>query len=180
MIGREDVVEMGQYNKPHGINGEISATMLCELSLLENFKCLISSVNGIFVPFFIESVRPKNEFTALIKIEGINNEADARLLINKEIYVLKTEYERIAEEQGCDESPADFFIGYSIVDNTKGIVVGKIVDIDDSTDNVLFIVGNDNSDDIYIPVADEFVYDIDNEAERIYMNLPDGLIDANN
>ena len=48
MIGREDVVEMGQYNKPHGINGEISATMLCELSLLDNFKCLISSVNGIY------------------------------------------------------------------------------------------------------------------------------------
>ena len=59
---------------------------------------------------------------------------------------------------------------------TKGMRHGKIVDIDDSTDNVLFIVENDNSDDIYIPVADEFVYDIDHFR---FLNKLDKIIVVN-
>ena len=96
MINREDVVELGRYNKSHGINGEISATMLCEIDLLDKFSCLISDVDGIFVPFFTENVRPKTDLTALIKIEGIDNEQETRILVNKDIYVLKSEYENIA------------------------------------------------------------------------------------
>ena len=71
MIGRDDLVEMGCYNKPHGINGEISATMLCDLELLDRFKCLVTCVDGIYVPFFVESKRPKTEQTVLLKLDGI-------------------------------------------------------------------------------------------------------------
>lgn len=177
MINREDVVELGRYNKSHGINGEISATMLCEIDLLDKFSCLISDVDGIFVPFFTENVRPKTDLTALIKIEGIDNEQETHILVNKDIYVLKSEYENIAEEYGCDESPADFFIGYSIVDVSTGKIIGRIADIDDSTENVLFILESESGNEILIPIVDEFVTDIDNERRLLCMSLPDGLID---
>lgn len=176
MISREDVVEMGCYNKPHGINGEISATMLCDVELVERFSCLVSCVDGIYVPFFVESMRPKNEQTVLLKLEGIDSEGDLRLLVNKEIYVMQNEYEALAEEYDCDEAPADLFIGFTVVDTDGGKCIGVISDIDDSTENVLFVVDDECGLEVLIPIADEFIDGIDHDKHIIYMNLPLGLL----
>lgn len=176
MISREDIVEMGRYNKPHGINGEISATMLCDLELLDRFKCFVTDVDGIYVPFFVESKRPKNEQTVLLKLDGIDTEEDLRQLVNKEIYVMKSEYEQLAEELDCDESPADLFIGFTVVDVDTDKPVGTITDIDDSTENVLFVAEDEKGREVLIPIADEFVEGIDNDKQKIYMNLPVGLL----
>ena len=176
MISREDLVEMGCYNKPHGINGEISATMLCDLELLDRFKCLVTCVDGIYVPFFVESKRPKTEQTVLLKLDGIDSEADLRLLVNKQIFVMKREYEELAAEYDCDEEPADLFIGFKVIDMESDKAIGTIVDIDDSTENVLFVVEDAEEREVLIPIAEEFIDGIDHDGQRIYMNLPIGLL----
>ena len=176
MISRDDLVEMGRYNKPHGVNGEISATMLCDIDLLDRFSCLVSDIDGIFVPFFVEGKRPKNEQTALLKIEGIDCDDDLSLLVNKAIYVVKREYEALAEEYDCDEEPADLFIGFVVIEAEGGKVIGEIVDVDDSTENVLFVVEDAEGREVLIPIAEEFIDGIDHDARRISMNLPLGLL----
>lgn len=176
MISRGEIVEIGTYNKPHGINGEISATMLCDSDVAEKFSCYISCVDGIFVPFFAENIRTKNAQTLLIKFEGLDNEDDLKILVNKDIFVLKREYDKLASEYDCDETPVDYFVGYSIYDSVTGICVGEVVDIDDSTENVLFVVEDDNGGEILIPAVDDLVADIDSEKGIISMNIPDGLI----
>ncbi|MDD6777741.1 MAG: ribosome maturation factor RimM [Bacteroidales bacterium] len=176
MIGRDDLVEMGCYNKPHGVNGEISATMLCDIDLLDRFSCLVSDIDGIFVPFFVEGKRPKNEQTALLKIDGIDSDEDLRMLVNKQIFVMKREYEALAAEYDCDEEPADLFIGFEVIEVEGDRVIGEIVDVDDSTENVLFVVEDAMGREVLIPIAEEFIDGIDHEERRIYMNLPLGLL----
>ena len=112
MITRNQLISIGHYNKPHGVYGEISATLDIDISFLNEFKCLVSDIDGIFVPFFITELRTKNVSTALLKIDGIKNEDEAGLLVNKEIFVLKNEYEQLSFEEDVDEFPLDYFIGY--------------------------------------------------------------------
>ena len=71
--------------------------------------------------------------------------------------------------------PLDFFIGFTVIDD-NGHDVGRIVDYDDSTDNVLFIVERDG-DTLRLPVVDDWITDIDSERRTIAMTLPDGLLD---
>lgn len=176
MISRDEIVEIGSYNKPHGINGEISATMLCDTEIAENFSCFISNIDGIFVPFFAENVRTKNSQTLLVKLEGLENEDDLKFLVNKDIFVLKKEYDKMSEEYDCDEAPVDYFVGYSICDSKTGVTVGEIIDVDDSTENVLFVVEDANGNEILVPAVDDLVIDIDSENKVLTMSLPDGLI----
>ena len=77
MITREELIEIGHYNKPHGLSGEISATVDVELDALQSLSCLVSEMDGIFVPFFVNSLRPKTSETVLLTIDGIDNEQEA-------------------------------------------------------------------------------------------------------
>ncbi len=175
MITRDDIIEIGRYNKPHGVNGEISASIDVDIDVLDQFSCLISDIDGIYVPFFVESRRSKSASTALLTIDGITNEDQAALLVNKDIYVLKLEYEQLSDDEDCDELPIDYFIGFELKDGDD--VVGTIVDVDDSTENVLFVVERPSGDEVAVPAADELITELDLEGKVIEMSLPAGLLD---
>ena len=174
MITRDELIELGRYNKPHGVNGEISATLDCDSELLPHFTCLVSEIDGIFVPFFVEAFRAKNTSTALLTIDGIHDEREAAMLVNKDIYVRKQEYERLMTEEEADGYPLDFFIGFELLD--AEVKVGHIVDIDDTTDNVLFVVERGDGTVIQVPAADDLIVEIDEQKKVIEMNLPEGLL----
>ena len=44
---------------------------------------------------------------------------------------------------------------------------------------MLFVVGTDAGDTVYIPVAEEFIDAIDDDRQVIETTLPDGLVDLN-
>ena len=98
MITRDEIIEIGVYNKPHGISGEISATFDYDIDMIKGLECFISDVNGIFVPFFAESIRTKNVTSVLMKLEGIEDDNSVKFLVNKEIYeyIIKTAFMRFA------------------------------------------------------------------------------------
>lgn len=176
MITREELIEIGIYNKPHGVNGEISATIDCELNVLSQFSCLVSEIDGIFVPFFVDSCRTKTTQTVLLQIDGINSEVDASLLVNKIIFVKKAEFDELAKNFETDEMPIDYFIGYKVVINKS--LIGKIVDVDDSTANVLFKIECDNDNRILlIPAVEDFIEDIDTDTREMAIDAPDELLD---
>ena len=174
MIVREQLISIGTFNKPHGVNGEISATLLIENAFLSHFRCLVCNVEGIFVPFFITNFRAKNSTTALLTIDGIASDDEATILVNKEIFVLKAEYELLSMTEDADELPLDYFIGFKVSNN--GDEVGQIIGIDDSTDNVLFIVDSGENHIVRIPAVSDFILSIDQDGKIVIMDLPEGLL----
>ena len=89
MINQDDVFPIGQINKPHGINGEMSFSFTTDIFDSKKIPYLIIQTEGIYVPFYIESYRSKSNETGLIKLEGINNEEKARLFAGQTIYLPK-------------------------------------------------------------------------------------------
>ncbi|MBS7352879.1 MAG: 16S rRNA processing protein RimM [Muribaculaceae bacterium] len=170
MIIPDEVVEIGQYNKPHGIAGELSATFPLGADVLEGVSAIISPMDGILVPFFIEKMRGKSNHTLLLTIAGIDSEDKAKRMVNKPIFALRCEVPE------TDEVYCDYFIGFSIEDE-DGNVVGDITDIDDTTENALFVVDADGNQ-IFVPISENLILEIDDEKKVIIMELPQGLIDA--
>lgn len=170
MILEEELVKIGQYNKPHGVKGEISATFFIDVDSVEELSTLICLVDGIYVPFFVESVRTKNDSTLLLKLVGIDDEKSLKFLVNKDIFALKKE---VSDE---DQVYCDYFVGFEIYD-TDDTYIGEIVDVDDSNENALFIVEKDDNI-FYIPITEDFIVEIDEDNERLTMDLPEGMISA--
>ena len=61
--------------------------------------------------------------------------------------------------------------------DSNGNLIGKIDDIDVSTDNALFIVISPEDKKILVPIVDEFITDIDMDKLSISVDLPEGLLD---
>lgn len=177
MITQDEIVEIGQFVKPHGINGEITATFPDGFSDEEicEFSCIITCEDGIFVPFFISSARPKSSQSLLLSIDGVSSEMEARHFAGKTIYVKRDEIAMDEDYDGEDGAYASDYIGYTITDDEQGLI-GEIADIDDSTENCLFIVRRTDGTEVLIPIAQEYITAIDTDTKTISMSLPIGLI----
>jgi len=167
MIQQSELVKIGQTIKTHGISGEI----LCEFFVdfqEDNFpKYLILEDESIFVPFFIEEYRCKTDFGYFIKFCRITDEKLAKTLCKKEIFYNR----QIDFDIDNQVLKANILVGYKIIDEIFG-EIGKIDDIDESTINTLFVVGN-----CLIPAAKEFILKIDSKKKIIFTNLPQGLLE---
>lgn len=173
MIG-EELIEIGRFGKPHGVGGEIAASVDVDV---EQLSCIVVNMDGIDVPFFIISARSKGRDTVLLKIDGYESEPEVKIFVNKDIYALASEVEEVdgVDDEDGDGFYASDFIGFTALED-DGTHLGEITDIDDNTENVLFIIDRpDNAKPLYIPVAPELIEAIDPQAATITFNLPEGL-----
>lgn len=173
MITREEITHIGKFNKTHGIGGEISATINIPTKELGRCRCIVCDIDGIYVPFFIDGQRRKSSETVLVSIDGIKSDLEAQSLVNKDIYILHKDYNKIMDSS--DEVPVDFFINFNAVINDD--IKGCVIDIDDSTANVLFVIKQSNDKEILIPAVDDFIESVDTESRTIHFNIPIELIE---
>ncbi len=178
MISGEELTCIGTLLKPHGIKGEIVAELDFDIDLAK-LRCIVLDVDGIFVPFFLESVRSRSSHSSLISIDEIDDEVKAKELCGKDLFALSSD---LAPE--LTQNPDSGFylsdlIGYDFFDKTLG-KIGKISDYDDSTDNYLLIVESSiGGKKVFIPLAEEFITEINESNGFIVMDLPEGLVELN-
>lgn len=175
MIKSDEIIKIGSFLKPHGIKGELTASLDYDVELAE-LSCIIVDVDGIFVPFFLNSVRPKSSETVIVGVDGIENENEAKSqLAGKDYFALKKDVDIDETVDQLGGYLADF-IGFTLTDE-NGTLLGDIVDFDDATENILFILQTPSGVRRFVPVADELIIAIDPEKRSIKMNLPAGLMD---
>lgn len=172
MIRRDELIKIGQFNKPHGVRGEISLTFSDDVFDRGESPYIVCCIDNIYVPFFIEEYRFKTGATALVKLIDVDSDEAARDFTNLEVFYPKSYYVEDDEEA----TPDDYFIGFTISDITHG-ALGEVTAIDDSTINVLFVVTTPDERELLIPVQEAFVRAIDEDERIIHMDLPDGLLD---
>lgn len=163
----------GEFNKPHAIKGEISASFDPRVDV-GALKCVVAEVNGLFVPFFIDAIRSRGADAVLLTIDGITDENEAKLLSRKPLYLLNGDAALAADDED-DGFYAEDLVGFSALDE-DGAVIGKIAGVDSTTANVLFVIDRPDGSEALVPVADEFIDGIDPESATITLRLPDGLL----
>lgn len=175
MITADEIIEIGKFGKPHGTKGEINAYLDDNVDA-ETIERFALDIEGIFVPFFLESNRHKREDTYIWKIDGVDNEEEASQLTHSVIYAFKADDVLMEEERDDEGLYASDLVGYTLV-HANGVPVGKITAIEDSTENALFIVEVADGTSRYIPIANDLIDDIDTEQKYIIMTLPEGILD---
>lgn len=171
MIKRDELIKIGQFNKPHGLSGELSFTFTDDIFDRTECPYVVCEVDGIFVPFFLEEYRFRTDSTALMKLIDIDSAEDARMFTNLEVFFPKS----YVHEDEAMQGGKDFFLNYTVMEETHGCL-GRIEEVDDSTANVLFVIDHDG-EQLLVPAVDEFVTNIDEKKKVIYMKLPEGLIE---
>lgn len=171
MISFEEVFPIGQIQKTHGVAGEMACSFSSEIFSEENIDFVVLDIEGILVPFYISSFRPKGQKSGLLMLEGINSETEARQLSGKKLYIPKYHLDKV-DSQEIDLS---YFIGFEVQDGQAGRV-GRINDVDETTPNSLFVVSC-GKEELLIPAGADYIRSVDHEQGILYVDLPEGLID---
>ncbi|MDE5794913.1 MAG: ribosome maturation factor RimM [Muribaculaceae bacterium] len=179
MIKEDEITSVGKLLKTHALKGELNMMLDIDPDYLEEGNPAILDIDGIFVPFYADSVRTKGTFSYLVKFEGIDSEIEAKKLVNKTVYALRGPLKEFMLDNYDEEFALyDDLLGYTIVDTATG-VIGKVVEIDTNTENELFIVETPEGNTVYIPLTEDFIEKIDEDNKTITMHLPEGLLDLN-
>ncbi|MFZ4725024.1 MAG: ribosome maturation factor RimM [Paludibacter sp.] len=171
MISKTEVFPIGQINKPHGVNGEMSFSFTTDVFDREEIPYFIFEIQGILVPFFLDDYRFKGSTTGLLKLDGVKTEEQAKVFYGLTIYLPKNYLEKVED----DEIEVDYFAGFSLIDSQKGLL-GIISEVDQTTENVLFVIPT-KDDELLIPAGEEYIQEIDHNKKIIYVTLPEGLLD---
>lgn len=171
MIKKDEVFKIGILNKPHGIKGELSFTFTDDIfDRVDDCDYLILLLDGILVPFFLEEYRFRSDNMALVKFEGIDSAEAARRFTNVEVYFPK----KYMDEQ--DEITSwNFFVGFQVKDVRHGDL-GSIVNVDDATINVLFVIEKEGKE-LLFPAHEEFIVGLDKKKKILTVDIPEGLLD---
>ena len=178
MIRKEDIVAIGKFQKTHALQGELNAIVDVQEDYAEDDKPFIVDVDGIYVPFYIESIRPKGSTSYLVKLAGVDSQEEAQQFVNKEIYAMRSDLIDYFETDGEAFVDPDDIEGYEVVDSRLGDL-GKVKEVNDATANVLLVVDTPDGDELLVPFVDEFVEEIDQDNKRIVVSLPEGLLEIN-
>lgn len=173
MIKQEETYLIGKLTKAHGLKGEMNFQFTDDVWDRTESEYLICDVDGILVPFFMEEYRFRSDSTALVKFEDLDSAEAVQFLVNANVYFEKKYQEELDE----DEVSLNYFIGFTMQDGDDGSVIGEITDIDDNTENWLFIVQRPDGTEVMIPAHEEFISEIRQEDKIMVMDLPLGLLD---
>lgn len=177
MISRADLALIGKVNKTHGIDGELSVSVF-DSAVAEGLvvgDCMLFDIDGIFVPFFIANVRQRGSESLLITFDGESSREAVTPFVGRDVFLRRERVEVLSGDEEDEGLYAGSLISFKAMD-VHGNFIGVIEDIDDSSDNPLFIVSRSEIDrPLLIPIVEDFIREISDDT--IVFVLPDGLLD---
>ncbi|MBQ9169875.1 MAG: 16S rRNA processing protein RimM [Bacteroidaceae bacterium] len=168
MINEQDVYKIGQIGRTHGVKGEVTFQFTDDVWDRAEAPYLFLRVEGLLVPFFLEEYRFRSDTTALLKFLDYDTANDVQMLVGCEVFF---PHSLTPEASDDDEYTWRYFTGFELFDEKAGLI-GTIDFVDETTQNVLFQVG-----ERYIPAAEDWITDINHKERTISITLPEGLLD---
>lgn len=164
--------KIGKLVATFGLEGQMilqhSLGKKTSLKGLENI--FIEDKKDSFLPYFITLSKIKNDKEVYVKIEGITTKEDARPLIKKEVWLSEIDFKKFS----ANTSPISL-LGLMIIN--KNLALGEITEVIEQPHQLLCkILLNDK--EALIPVHEESLEKIDRKNKKLFVNLPDGLLEV--
>lgn len=172
MIRKEEVFKIGRLGKTHGLQGELQLLFTDDIFDRVEAEYLVIDMEGILVPFFMESYRFRSDDMALVLFEGIDTEEKARQLAMHDVYFPK--------KLAADDAPLvgwRALTGFQVVDAGCDELVGEVLSVDDSTANVLLHVQREGGTTVILPASGDLVQAVDTQQRVVSLTIPEGLLD---
>ncbi|MDR0802949.1 ribosome maturation factor RimM [Fluviicola sp.] len=169
---QSDCFQLGYIAKLHGYKGEVS--LFLDVTNPEDYRTLDAffiDINGQLTPFFVQSFQLKNKGFAAVKLEGIDSENDAKVILRKSCYLPLSVLPELDDIHFYDHE----IMGFQLVDVTYG-KVGIIEQVLDNNINPLILVMQ-NEKEVLIPFIPGLVQKVDRKAKTLYVAAPEGLIE---
>ncbi|MEE6185746.1 Ribosome maturation factor RimM [Mycovorax composti] len=164
-------ISIGRFAATHGLQGFLVLKhVLGKKTTLKGLKAVfIKDKTGSFIPWFLESSKVKTDSESYIKLEGINTMEAARPLVQKEVWLTEADF----RAHTAKNAPISL-LHYTIINDDEEL--GAIQEIIEQPHQVLCRL-EINGKEVLIPLHEETLIKVDNKAQKVYVSLPEGLLD---
>ena len=122
-----------------------------------------------FIPYFIQSTQIRSNIETVIKLEGVDIMEAARKLTPKEVWLAEEDFKKFANKS----SPIGM-LGYMIVND--GVEIGVIEEVIEQPHQILCSIMY-NGKEALIPVHEDSLEKVDTKNRKVFVTLPDGLLE---
>lgn len=163
--------KIGKLSASTGLKGELVLKhSLGKKTSLKGLEAIfIEDRKDSFIPYFIESAKARSENETVIKLEGVDIVETARKLTPKEVWLIESDFKKMAAS-----SSAIALLGFSIIN--EGEDLGEILEVIEQPHQVLCTIML-NGKEALIPIHEESLEKVDTKKRKVYVSLPDGLLD---
>jgi 16S rRNA processing protein RimM len=163
--------KIGKLAASHGLKGDLvlqhSLGKKTSLKGLESI--FIEERKDSFLPYFIESTKIKSEDETFIKLEGVDDKETARKLTPREVWLAEEDFKKFAAKS----SPISL-LGFNIIN--EGEDLGEILEVIEQPHQVLCSILL-NGKEALIPIHEDSLEKVDAKNRKVYVDLPDGLLE---
>ena len=167
----DNYYKIGKLAATFGLQGQVvlehSLGKKTSLKGLENI--FIEEKKDSFLPYFIESAEIKNDKEVYLKLEGISAKETARALVKKEVWLAENDFKRFA----ANAAPISL-LGFMVIHEDEEL--GEVCEVIEQPHQVLCKIML-NGKEALIPVHEDSLEKIDKKNRKLFVNLPDGLLD---
>jgi len=122
-----------------------------------------------FIPYFIQSTQIRSNTETVIKLEGIDIMEVARKLTPKEVWLAEDDFKKFAAK-----SSAIAMLGFMMVND--GEEIGVIEEVIEQPHQILCSIIYKGKEAL-IPIHEDSLEKIDTKNRKVFVTLPDGLLE---
>ena len=163
--------KIGKLAASFGLKGEVVLQhSLGKKTSLKGLETIfVEEGKDNFMPYFITSASIKNDKEVFIKIEGIDTKETARKLTPKEVWITEEDFKKFAAKS----SPISL-LGFNLINDDEDL--GEILEVIEQPHQILCSILLDGKEAL-IPIHGESLEKIDKKNRKVFVTLPDGLLD---
>ncbi|MEO6547242.1 MAG: ribosome maturation factor RimM [Ferruginibacter sp.] len=163
--------KIGKFAASFGLKGELVLQhSLGKKTTLKGLETIfLEKMKDNFMPYFIVSTAIKNDTEVYVKLEGIDAKETARKLTPKEVWITEADFKKFAAKA----APISM-LGFHLINEDEDL--GEIVEVIEQPHQILCAILLDGKEAL-IPIHGESLDKIDQKNRKVFVSLPDGLLD---
>jgi 16S rRNA processing protein RimM len=163
--------KIGKLAASTGLKGELVLQHnLGKKTTLKGLEAIfLEDKKDSFIPYFLQSAKIRNHNETVIKLEGVDIVEAARKLTPREVWITEDDFKKFAAKS----SPIAL-LGFNIIN--EGEDLGEILEVIEQPHQVLCAILL-NGKEALIPIHDDSLEKVDAKNRKVYVTLPDGLLD---
>lgn len=163
--------KIGKFAASYGLHGELVLQhSLGKKTTLKGLETIfIEQTTDNFLPYFIEKTSIKSETETYIKLEGIDSKEIARKLTPKEAWLEEVDFKRFTAK-----AAPIALLGFSMIDGETDL--GEIIEVIEQPHQILCTILYKGKEAL-VPVHEASLIKLDKKNKKVYVDLPEGLLE---
>ncbi len=163
--------KIGKLAASHGLTGElILQHSLGKKTALNGLEALfIEQTKDNFLPYFIAATSIKSDTELYITLEGIDSKEIARKLTPKNVWLQEEDFKRFVAK-----AAPIALLGYELFDVEASL--GNIIEVLEQPHQILVTILY-NGNEALVPIHENNLIKMDVKNKKVYVEVPDGLLE---